>query len=64
MHHPLLGTFIRLTLIIALAIVGIFILAVVLKVVLFAAILAGVGVGGLFLYNLIRRRSSAPVIRQ
>ena len=61
--HPLTHTFIRLTLIIALGVVGLFALLFVLKVVLAAAVVAAVIVGGLFLYNLIRRRANLPVVR-
>jgi len=63
--HPLLGTFIRLTLIIAVALIAlkiVFILAV--GFIVPAAILAGLVVGGLFIYNTIRRRAGAPAIRQ
>lgn len=62
--NPLLGTFIRLTVIIAVALIVLKV-ALILAVgfVIPAAILAGLVVGGLFIYNLIRRRSSVPVIR-
>ena len=63
--NPLLSTFVRLTLIIAAAIVGLLVLALVLKVVFFAALVAGVVVGGLFLYKLIRRgRGDVAVTRR
>jgi len=61
--RPMLSTFIRLTLMIAVAIVAIVLAFVVLKVVVVAAVIAAVVVGALFLYNIIRRRSRAPVIR-
>lgn len=54
--NPLLATFVRLTLIIAAALAGLLLLVIVLKVVIVAALVAGVAVGGLFLYNLVRRR--------
>jgi hypothetical protein len=63
--HPLLGSFIRLTLIIAVALIAlkiVFVLAI--GFVIPAAILAGLVVGGLFLYNMVRRRTAVPVIRQ
>ena len=55
--RPILSTFIRLTLIIALGIIAIVLAVVVFKVVLVAAVIAAVVVGALFLYNMIRRRS-------
>ncbi len=61
--HPLTRTFIRLTLIIALGVVGLIALAFVLKIVVFAGIIAALVIGGLFLYNFIRRRVSLPVAR-
>lgn len=60
--NPLLATFIRLTLIITAAIVGLLVLVLVLKVVVVAALVAGVVVGGLFLYNLVRRRSRGVTV--
>jgi hypothetical protein len=63
--HPLLGSFIRLTLIIAVALIALkiaFVLAI--GFVIPAAVLAGLVLGGLFLYNMIRRRAAVPVIRQ
>jgi len=59
----MLHTFIRLTLVIALAIVAIVVAAFVFKLVLVAALLAAVAVGGLFLYNVIRGRSRVPISR-
>lgn len=53
--NPLLHTFVKLTLAIALVIVAIIAAFVVLKVVVVAAVLAGLVVGALFLYNLFRR---------
>lgn len=54
--RPLLGTFIRLTLVVTAAIVALFVAVFVLKIVLVAAIVAAVIIGGLFLYNFFVRR--------
>lgn len=61
--HPTLGLFLKLTVIIGIAIVAFLIAAFLMKIVLVAAVIAAVAVGGFFLYNLIRRRSDYPVIR-
>ena len=61
--QPMLSTFIRLTLMIAIGIVAIVLAFVVFKVVLFAALIAALVVGGLFLYNMIRGRAKTPAIR-
>lgn len=62
--QPMLGTFIRLTLMIAIALVLVVIAFLVFKLVVVAAIIAGLVVGGLFLYNMIRARVKTPAIRQ
>lgn len=54
--HPLVSTFVRLTVAIAAGIVALFLAVVVLKVVVVAAFIAALVVGALFLYNLFRRR--------
>ncbi len=59
----MLALFLRLTAIVALAIVVLAVAGYLLKIVLLAAVIAAVAVGGLFLYNLLRRRSNFPVIR-
>ena len=61
--HPMLALFLKLTLIVGVAIVAFMIAVFLLKIVLVAAVIAAVCVGGFFLYNLIRRRSHYPVIR-
>lgn len=61
--HPLLFTFVRITLVVAAAIVALFVAFFVLKIVLFAAVVAAVIVGGLFLYRLIRGRDGVPISR-
>jgi len=63
--HPLLATFLRLTVIIAVALIALKILFVLaIGFVIPAAIVAALVLGGLFLYNMFRRRVSAPVIRR
>jgi hypothetical protein len=62
--HPLLGTFVRLTLIVAAVILVVMLAAIVLKVVVIAAILAAVAVGCIFLYNVIRGRGNNPLMRR
>jgi hypothetical protein len=62
--NPMLRTFLRLTVLIAAVLVGLWLLAAVFHFVIIAAILAAVAMGGLFLYNAIRRRSGVPVIRR
>lgn len=63
MKNPTLSLFLRLTAIVAVAIVVLVLAGYLLKVVLIAAVIAALGVGGFFLYNLIRRRSNFPIIR-
>ena len=60
--QPMLGTFIRLTLMIAIALVLVVVAFLVFKLVVVAAIIAAVFVGGLFLYNVIRGRAKTPAI--
>jgi hypothetical protein len=62
--HPLLGSFIRLTLIIVVGLIALKIAFVLIGLLIPAVILAAVVVGGLFLYNMFRRRAAVPVIRQ
>jgi hypothetical protein len=61
--HPLLGTFVRLTLVVAALLVALFIAAFVFKILLVAAVLAAVVVGGLFIYNIVRGRSHTLIRR-
>jgi hypothetical protein len=60
---PLLATFIRLTIMVTVGLVALALAWWLFHWVVTAAIIAGVVMGGLFLYNMIRRRSNAPVIR-
>jgi hypothetical protein len=62
--HPLLSTFIRLTLIVTAAVVAVIVALFVLKVVLVAAVIAGLAIGTIFLINLFRRpRPRLPAAR-
>ncbi len=60
---PLTQTFLRLTAIIAIGVIALIALAFVLKIVLVAAVIAAAVIGGIFLYNLIRRRLNLPAAR-
>jgi hypothetical protein len=62
--RPMLSTFIRLTVIIAIALVAIVLLGWAFHLIVIAAIIAAVVVGALFLYNMVRRRTGVPVIRR
>lgn len=59
----MLSLFLRLTVVVAIAIVTLVIAAFLLKIALVAAVIAALVVGGFFLYNLVRRRSKYPAIR-
>jgi hypothetical protein len=59
---PTLSLFLRLTAIVALAIVALVVAGFLLKIAIIAAIVAAIGVGGFFVYNLFRR-AKYPVIR-
>jgi hypothetical protein len=62
--RTMLPTFLRLTVIIAIALVVIALLGWALHLIVIAAIVAAVIVGALFLYNMVRRRAGVPVIRR
>ncbi|HVN69144.1 MAG TPA: hypothetical protein VMU38_05810 [Candidatus Binatia bacterium] len=59
----MLTLFLRLTAVVAIALVVLVVAAFLLKIAVLAAIVAAIAIGGLFLYNLFRRRSNLPVIR-
>ena len=61
--HPMLGLFLRLTAIVTVGIVLLVVAAFILKIAIVAAVIAAIGIGGYFIYNLIRRRPKYPVIR-
>lgn len=61
--NPTLAFFLKLTAIIAVAIVVLIVAAFLLKIILIAAVIAAIAAGAFFLYNLVRGRSNFPVIR-
>ncbi len=61
--NPLLALFLKVTAAITIAIVLLVMLWHLVKIVLIAAVIAAFVVGGLLLYNLVRRRSKTPAIR-
>jgi hypothetical protein len=65
--HPQLLTFLKLTGLLAAAIAAFIVLTFVtgllVKVVLIAAVIAAVAMGGFFVYNALVRRKQLPVIR-
>ncbi|MEO9171224.1 MAG: hypothetical protein ABI282_10500 [Candidatus Baltobacteraceae bacterium] len=60
--NPLLSAFLRISAIVAVAIIALVVAAFVLKIAIIAAIVAAVVLGGLFIYNRLRGRSGVPVI--
>jgi hypothetical protein len=60
--NPTLALFLRLTAVVAIAIVALILAAFLLKIVIVAAVVAAIIFGGFFVYNLFRR-SKSPVIR-
>lgn len=59
--NPLVVTFLKLTAIVAIVLIALWLAAAIFKFVVIAAIVAAVILGGAFLYNLIRRsRGVAP----
>lgn len=61
--HPMLSLFVRLTIVVALAILVLVVAGFLLKIALIAAVIAALVVGGYFLFALFRRRSRLPVSR-
>lgn len=61
--HPLLATFLKITALVTIGIVALVLIGILLKIVVFAAVIAAVVVGAIFLYSLVRRRTRLPVIR-
>jgi hypothetical protein len=59
----MMSLFVRITAIVAVAAVTLILLAFLVKIVFFAALVAALVIGGLALYNLFRRRGPAPVVR-
>ncbi|MGR4065791.1 MAG: hypothetical protein ACLQPV_10155 [Vulcanimicrobiaceae bacterium] len=62
--NPTLATFLRLTVVVAVALIALILAAVLLKIVLAAAFVAALLTGGFFLYQLIaKRKAKLPVPR-
>jgi hypothetical protein len=61
--HPTVALFVKITAIVAVALIVLWIADKVLRVVFVAAIVAAIAVGVILLYNFFRRRSNSPVIR-
>lgn len=61
--HPAAMLFLKLTALVAIAIVVFVVTGYLLKIVIVAAVIAALLLGGYWLYSAIRRRSSHPVIR-
>jgi hypothetical protein len=59
----MLTLFLRLTVVVAIAIVALVVAAFLLKIAVIAALIAALVVGGYFVYNFFRRRSNFPAIR-
>jgi hypothetical protein len=61
--NPTMATFLRLTAVIAVVLIGLWLLIHILPLILMAAVVAALIVGGFFLYRAISRRSGTPFIR-
>jgi Flp pilus assembly protein TadB len=61
--HPTVSLFLKLTAVVAIAIVVLVVTGYLLKILIVAALIAAVLLGGFFLYNFIRRRQKLPIIR-
>lgn len=61
--NPLLSSFLKITAIVAVAIILLVVAAFVLKIAILAAVVAAAVLAGIFIYNKIRGRSGVPVIR-
>jgi hypothetical protein len=61
--NPLVALFLKITLVVAIAIVVLVVAGFLLKIFLIAAVVAAIAVGVFFLYNLFRRRRNSPAIR-
>lgn len=61
--NPMLSIFLRLTAVVTLGLVLLFVTAFLLKIVVIAAVIAGLIIAGFFVYTLFRRRQNLPVIR-
>jgi len=61
--HPTVSLFLKLTAVVAVAIVVLLVTGYLLKILIVSAVIAAILLGGFFLYSFIRRRQKYPVIR-
>ncbi|MBV9698604.1 MAG: hypothetical protein JO078_00625 [Candidatus Eremiobacteraeota bacterium] len=61
--HPMLALFLRLTAVVAIAIVVLVVAGFLLKIAVIAAVIAAVVIGAYFLYTWIWRKPRLPIIR-
>jgi predicted lysophospholipase L1 biosynthesis ABC-type transport system permease subunit len=61
--HPAVALFVKITAVVAVALIVLWIADKLLRVVFIAAVVAAIAVGVILLYNFFRRRSNSPVIR-
>ncbi|HEY6327546.1 MAG TPA: hypothetical protein VIW73_13660 [Candidatus Cybelea sp.] len=61
--HPMAALFLKLTALVAIVIVVFVVTGYLLKILIVAAIIAAVLLGGYWVYSAFRRRSNHPVIR-
>jgi len=61
--HPMVALFLKLTALVAVVIVVFVVTGYLLKILIVAAVIAAVLLGGYWVYGAFRRRSNHPVIR-
>ncbi len=61
--HPMVTLFLKLTALVAIVIVVFVVTGYLLKILIVAAVIAAVLLGGYWVYSALRRRSKHPVIR-
>ena len=61
--HPVLALWLKVTAVIALAIVAVTLMGFLAKIFIIAAVLGSVVIGALFLYSVVRRRGQLPTVR-
>jgi hypothetical protein len=61
--HPVLALWLKVSVVIAIALVAITLMAVLAKIFVVAALLGAVVIGALFLYSVVRRRRQVPTVR-
>ena len=60
--NPVLALFIRLTAIVAIVLIGLWLAAIVFKVVIVAALIAAVILGGFLIYRVVTKRRAGPLV--